>query len=108
MLFIYENESIIIKLRELCGTNTLVYLLTEDKKLVSFCTLAEQDDVRNLAYTPWIGFVYTFPDFRGHRYVGQLIERRPKKMYEPRVEHLFTYLLEKVVFMENTDILSIR
>lgn len=63
------------KLQELCGNNTFVYLLIEGKELVSFCTLAEQDDVRDLAYTPWIGFVYTFPEFRGHRYVGQLIEQ---------------------------------
>ena len=24
--------------------------------------------------TPWIGFVYTFPKYRGHRYAGGLIE----------------------------------
>lgn len=62
------------RLREMCGERTVVYLLVEDRKLVSFCTLAEQDDVRNPEYTPWIGFVYTFPDYRGHRYVGRLIK----------------------------------
>ena len=24
--------------------------------------------------SPWIGFVYTFPDYRGHRYVGMLLD----------------------------------
>lgn len=23
--------------------------------------------------TPWIGFVYTFPNYRGNRYIGKLI-----------------------------------
>ena len=67
------------KLREFCGKTTLVYLLTETKTLVSFCTIAEQDEVRDLAYTPWIGFVYTFPEFRGHRYMEQLIEKAEEK-----------------------------
>ena len=37
---------------------------------LSFCTYAEQDDVREPALTPWVGFVYTFPGYRGKRYMG--------------------------------------
>ena len=49
-------------------------MLVEGKTLIPFCTLAEQDDVRDASLTPWIGFVYTFPEFRGHRYLGKLLE----------------------------------
>ena len=61
--------------RPLCGKTARVYLLTEGgKNLVSFCTLAEQDDVRDTALGPWNGFVYTFPTWRGHRYMGRLLD----------------------------------
>ena len=50
-----------------------VYLLTDGDKLVSFLTLAERDCV-DVPYGPWIGFVHTAPEYRGHRYVGRLID----------------------------------
>ena len=50
-----------------------VYLLTEGDKLVSFLTLAERDCV-DVPYGPWIGFVHTAPEYRGHRHVGKLID----------------------------------
>ena len=62
------------RLKELCGQNTKELLLTDGKQLVSFCTYAEQDDVREPLLTPWVGFVYTFPAFRGKRHVGQLLD----------------------------------
>lgn len=62
------------KLKELCGETTKVFLLTDGGQLVSFCTLAELDDVRDTDIGPWIGFVYTFPQFRGHRHMGSLLD----------------------------------
>jgi ribosomal protein S18 acetylase RimI-like enzyme len=62
------------RLKELCGQSTKVLLQAEGEHLISFCTYAEQDDVREPALTPWIGFVYTFPTFRGKRYMGNLLE----------------------------------
>ena len=62
------------KLKELCGETTKVLLLTDGDKLLSFCTYAEQDDVREPSMTPWIGFVYTFPEYRGNRWAGKLLE----------------------------------
>ena len=50
-----------------------VFLLTDGDKLVSFVTLAERDCV-DAPYAPWIGFVHTAPEYRGHRYVGKLID----------------------------------
>ena len=63
------------KLRELCGQSTKVFLLVHGNELISFCTLAEQDEIDDPKKTPWIGFVYTFPKHRGHYYMGQLIEK---------------------------------
>ena len=58
----------------MCGKSTKVLMLTENKKLVSFCTYAEQDDIREPSLTPWVGFVYTFPEFRGKCCRGKLLD----------------------------------
>ena len=55
------------------GPNGRVLLLTEGDKLLSFCTLVRQDEIIEDALLPWIGFVYTFPAYRGHRYSETLI-----------------------------------
>ena len=59
---------------EAVGEKSRVLLLTEGEELISFCTLAEKDDIRPTELTPWIGFVYTFPEHRGHRYAGRLLD----------------------------------
>jgi len=61
------------KLKQLVGENTKVLMLTEGDRLVSFCTLAEKDDIQPTELTPWIGWVYTFPAYRGNRHAGKLL-----------------------------------
>lgn len=62
------------ELRALCGSSTKVLLLLRGDDLLSFCTYAEQDEIREPSLTPWVGFVYTFPEHRGHRYTGMLLQ----------------------------------
>ncbi len=57
-----------------CGKSSKVFLLVDGPDLVSFCTYAEKDEIPDTELTPWIGFVYTFPQFRGKRRIGKLIE----------------------------------
>ena len=59
--------------RQNVGEGT-VYLLTEGDDLVSFLSLAQRDCVQAPEYTPWIGFVHTAPEYRGHRHMGKLID----------------------------------
>ena len=61
------------KLKQMCGDATEVYLLTDGDKLVSFATLAPQDEIDAPELSPWIGFVYTFPAYRDHHNAGKLI-----------------------------------
>lgn len=56
------------------GKNSKVLLFTDGDELISFCTYAEKDDIQPTELTPWMGFVYTFPEHRGHHYVGLLME----------------------------------
>ena len=57
-----------------CGEKSKLFLLTQGNSLISFCSFAERDEIPDTDLTPWIGFVYTFPDFRGKRRIGKLIE----------------------------------
>ncbi len=59
--------------KETVGENSDVLMLTDGETLISFCTLAEMDDIQPTDLTPWIGFVFTFPQYRGHRYSGRLL-----------------------------------
>ena len=56
------------------GKDSRVLLLTEGDELISYCTFAEKDDIQPTDITPWVGFVYTFPEHRGHRYAGLLFD----------------------------------
>ena len=63
-------------------------LLTDGEELISFCTYAKYDDIQPTELTPWMGFVFTFPEHRGHRYVGLLfeeIERLAREEHVPAV-----------------------
>lgn len=61
------------RLKEVLGETALVPMLVDEKKLVSFCTFALLDDIQPTDFTPWIGFVYTFPEFRKNQYAGKLL-----------------------------------
>ena len=50
-----------------------LFVLMEGENLVSFCTLTGQDAIRDETLTPWIGFVFTQPRYRGCRYAGKLL-----------------------------------
>lgn len=53
------------ELQDYVGENVKVLLLVDDDELVSYCTYAEKDDIQPTDLTPWIGWVYTFPQRRG-------------------------------------------
>ncbi|MBQ9459438.1 MAG: GNAT family N-acetyltransferase [Oscillospiraceae bacterium] len=61
-------------LGETLGESTRVLLLTDGDELVSYCTYAEKDDIQPTEFTPWIGFVYTFPKYRARRCAGRLFD----------------------------------
>lgn len=56
------------------GERSKVLLLTDGDKLISHCTFSEIDDIQPTELTPWVGFVYTFPEYRKNRYAGLLFD----------------------------------
>ena len=71
------------------GKDSRVLLLTEGDELVSYCTFAEKDDIQPTDLTPWVGFVYTFPEHRGHRYAGLLFDEVERLAKEQQVTEVY-------------------
>lgn len=95
------------RFHEVLGEGTL-YLLTDGERLVSFLTLAQRDCIADASLSPWIGFVHTAPEYRGHRHVGTLIEHAARMVGQNGAKRVYlctdhTGLYEKYGFtyMEN-------
>ena len=57
-----------------CGSTSKLFLLINNLDLISLGTYPEKDEIPETNLNPWIGFVYTFPQFRGKRRIGILID----------------------------------
>ncbi len=74
---------------EAVGEDSKVLLLIDGDELLSFCTYAQKDDIQPTELTPWIGFVYTFPEYRGHRYIGLLFEEIERLAKEEHISEVY-------------------
>lgn len=95
------------------GEGSEVLLLTENGELTSFCTYAAQDEIDDLSLTPWAGFVYTFPEHRGHRYAGLLLDCAKETARKNGYRKLYVSseekgLYEKYGFTYMTDMPSVH
>ena len=61
-------------LKKMVGETALVPMLVDKDELIAFCTFAPLDDIQPTNLSPWIGFVYTFPEYRGNHYAGMLLD----------------------------------
>ena len=77
------------RFREQYGLSSDILLLADGDRLASFCTLAEKDEIPDTELTPWIGFVYTFPDYRGQRLAGKLISKARETVRESGKDFLY-------------------
>lgn len=59
---------------DMAGEGARVLMLVEGDELISFCTYAPKDDIQPTDLTPWVGFVYTYPEHRGRRLFGLLLD----------------------------------
>lgn len=74
---------------EAVGEDSKVLMLTDCNELISYCTYAKKDDIQSTELSPWMGFVYTFPEHRGHRYVGLLFEEIERLAREEQVSQVY-------------------
>lgn len=85
-----------------------VYLLMDGENIVSFVTLTRQDCIADETLYPWLGFFYTFPAYRGHRYGCRLLEyasQEAKKQGHKQVhlatDHVSLYEKYGFTYLEN-------
>ena len=72
----------------LLGNGSLI-IMTDDEKIVSFCTLTRRDCIKDDDLFPWIGFVFTSPEYRGKRYSGELVEYACKNAEKQGFENVY-------------------
>lgn len=77
------------KFKGLVGESSKVLLLTDGAKLVSFCSFAEKDDIQPTELTPWIGWVYTFPEYRGKHCAGELLKHAEQLAKEAGMQNIY-------------------
>lgn len=64
--------------RGILGWN-YIFVLVENEKVISYCTLSQKDCVEDDNMVPWIGFVFTMEEYRGNRYSKVVINRALEK-----------------------------
>lgn len=77
------------KLRETIGETARVLMLVQEDELISFCTLAPYDEIQPTDLSPWVGFVYTFPEYRGNRYIGKLLKHAERLAFDMGKEAVY-------------------
>lgn len=58
---------------EVCGEGALLCIMAEGEELAAFASLAPKDCIDDPRLTPWIGFVFTVPQYRGNRLSEKII-----------------------------------
>ena len=90
------------------GNGAELYITADGEKLVSFAVLSPKDAINDDSLTPWIGFIYTAPEYRGNRESGRLIDylceiardKDYKKVYLC-TDHIGLYEKYGFIYMEN-------
>lgn len=86
------------KFTETCGEGSRALMLVDGDSLMAFCTLAPFDEIESDTMKPWIGFVYTFPQFRGRRCSGVLVEHAFQLAKTDGAESVFVSSEEKGLY----------
>ena len=60
------------------GGKGRLFFLQDGEAVVSFLTLTAKDCIAAPDMTPWIGFVFTFPEYRGRGNIGILLDHARK------------------------------
>ncbi len=92
--------------------NGSLFIMADGERLVSFCTLTGRDCIKDDDLFPWIGFVFTAPEYRGKRYSGDVIEAACKRALRQgfdkvylATDHVGLYENYGFIYMESrTDI----
>lgn len=86
------------RFHERYGEKARVLLLADGTKPAAFCTFAEKDEIPDTELKPWLGFVYTYPEYRGRRLMGKLISRVKELAREDGYDALYVSTREEGLY----------
>ena len=69
--------------------NGSLFIMADGEKIVSFCTLSQWDCIKDDEMFPWIGFVFTAPEYRGNRCSGEVIEAACKRALKQGFDRVY-------------------
>lgn len=69
--------------------NGSLFIMADGERPAAFCTLTQRDCIDDDTLFPWIGFVFTVPEYRGKRYSGKLIEYACKSAEKLGFENVY-------------------
>lgn len=76
------------KVGELLGGGD-IFILADGEKLVSFCTLTKNDCVKDDSLFPWIGFLFTVPEYRGQRCSEKILDAAYRQAMEQGADKVY-------------------
>ena len=71
------------------GESGKLFILADGEKAAAFATLCPKDCIDDDSLSPWIGFVYTFPEYRGRRLMGTLISHAISEAQKHGAEKIY-------------------
>lgn len=90
------------------GKSGKLYFMIDEDKIVSFVTLTQRDCIADDTLFPWLGFLFTFPEYRGHRYseaiINYAVEKAREQGYDKvylATDHVGLYEKYGFVYKEN-------
>lgn len=67
----------------------LFLMVNNQNELMAYCVLSKQDDIADFSLSPWIGYVYTYPKFRGKRLIFELLDYVEKQAIQQNASHVY-------------------
>ncbi len=67
----------------------LYLLINDQQELMAYAILAQKDDIQETDLTPWIGYVYTYPPFRGQKLAQKVLSHCEKQAQEQGYQAIY-------------------
>ena len=77
------------RFEETLGADGSLFVMVDGEKLAAFCTLTNRDSIKDESLYPWIGYVFTFPEYRGNRYSQKLIAYMEEQAKQEGHSHVY-------------------
>ena len=86
LVYLLEDEK---RLDDYFGKYRKLFLMIDNDEIIALLTLSDIDCIIDSNMYPWIGFVYTYPKYRGNRYSEKIINFAEDKAKEDGFDKVY-------------------